>query len=333
MAGIRSNIGWVQLNKQTGVNNGKGIAATFASATPGPAAGVRSRFASDDRVSPRAEFASFPETDSSRDAPDSQKMSGGTEGSFQIGARDSIAHVILEAALGARAVAVVTVNGTHTITTADLLSYWTLEQNVGDVLWERMVDQVANELTINVEAGGFMTMSLSWLGRTPTRLTAAPAAAALSPLSSDALYTFNDATVSIGGSAVANVRSMNLTLTNNLSSQQTDDFVPYDIVTGNREVSVGFDVIFESLDHYNAFHYGTTVGTAQDKNTFTTDLNFLFSKGVNNSIELDLDLVNYEEYPVNPDPGGEPMIVPVRARSRRNANGLLKAIVKNQILV
>lgn len=314
MAGLRSNVAWVQWGKQS--VKGTAVVPSF-----------RSNYASDDRVAPRAEFATFPETDATRDAPDSQKMVGGTEGSFQVGSRDSIAHSILEAAMGTKVTSGST-NFTHTLTGANSLAYWTIEEMLGDLLWERFTDQVANELTINVEAGGFMTMALSWLGRTPTRLTAEPTKATLA---SDTLYTFNDAAVSIGGAASALVRSMNLTLTNNLQAQQTDDFVPYDIHAGQREVTVGFDMIFEDLAHYNAFHYGTTTGTTQSATTFVTDLNFLFTKGANNSMEFDLDALNYEEYPVTQDPGGDPLVVPVRARSRRNATtGLLKAIVKNQ---
>lgn len=316
MAGLASNVGWVQWGKQS--VKGTAVVPSF-----------RSNFASNDRIAPRAEFASFPETDASRDAPDSQKMSGGTEGSFQVGARDSIMHSILEAAQGTKVTSGST-NFTHTITNGTALAYWTVEEMIADLLWERFTDSVANELTINVEAGGFMTAALSWMGRTPTRLTSAPTAATLA---TDALYTFNDATVSIGGAATALVRSMNLTLTNNLQVQQTDEFVPYDIHAGQREVTIGFDIIFESLAHYNAFHYsdgGSLV--AQTATTFVTDLNFLFTKGANNSIEFDFDAINFEEYPIAPDPGGDPFVIPVRARSRRNATtGLMKSIVKNQV--
>lgn len=314
MAGIRSNVGWTQGAKQT------------AKGTPNTTAVYRTPLASDDRISPRAEFATFAETDASRDAPDSTKMGGGAEGANAFGVRDSFFHTIAEQALGLK-VTSGTTNYTHVVTPADVLSYQTIEQMLGDTLWEQFNDNIANELSVTVEAGGFMTATVNYMGITPIRLTSAPTGPAQA---AGSVYNFNDATVSIGGAATALVRSFNFTLTNSVQFQQTDDFVPFDVFVGQREVTMGFDMLFHTLADYNLFHYGSSVGTTQSGTTATTDLNFLFSKGVNNSIEFDFDSVNYEEYPVGFDTGGDPIVVPVRARSRRNVGGLTKITVKNQ---
>jgi hypothetical protein len=53
------------------------------------------------------------------------------------------------------------------------------------------------------------------------------------------------------------VSSFELTIDNNVTRQQTDDFVPYDVVAGQRQVSLSFDLIFETLAEYNKFHYGS----------------------------------------------------------------------------
>lgn len=315
---IRSNAAWAQGAKQT------------AKGTPNAVATYRTPLASDDRILPRAEMATFAETDSSRDAPNSEKLGGGAEGSLGFGVRDSFFHTILEQVLGTKVTTGIGPDYVHTLSGADVLSYWTVQQMLGNTLWEQAEDLIANEFNFTVEAGGFATASVSYMGRKVTRLTAAPAPPAAGQ-ASDPVYNFNLAAVSIGGVATALVRSLNLTLNNNVVIQQTDDFVPYDVYVGQREVTVGFDMLFENLDHYNQFHYGATGGTAQSPNTFVTDLNFLFTRSAANSIEFDLDAVNYEEYPVGQDTGGEPIVVPVRARARRNAGGLLKAVVKNQV--
>jgi hypothetical protein len=312
---IKSNVAWVQGAKQT------------AKGTPYVTPKWRTRVSSDDRLAPRAETATFPETDSSRDAPNSEKMQGGTEGSFAFGVRDSIFHWFAELALGDKVTSGAT-NFTHTSVGSNTLPYFGAEQMLGDTLWERYDDLVANELTVSVEAGGFMTASLSAMGITVVRQTAVPGT--LATLASGPLYTFNEATVSLGGSAVGYVRSMNLTLSNNIQLLQTDDIAPRDIHVGMREVTLGFDMLFEDLTQYNLFHYGSTVGTAQSATTSTTDLLFSFSKGVNNSIDFDFDSVNYEEYPIGPDPGGEPIIVSARVRARRSGTQLLKIVTKNQ---
>ncbi len=321
---IRSNVAWVQGGKQSA----KGTPATDVTGYH-----WRTRLASDDRISPRAETAVFAETDGSRDAPNSEKVSGGAEGSFGFGVRDSFFHKIAEMVIGTASLTTTgSTNYVHTIksdTAAPVttMDYYSIQQMLGNTLWERFSDMVANEFTVTVEAGGFMTATVGMLGRTPLRLTSAPTGPAEA---ADSVYQFNDAAVSIGGSASGLVRSMNLTITNNLQLLQTDDVVPYDVAVGSREVTLGFDMLFETLDHYNLFHYGSTSGTTQSAATAVTDLNFLFTKGANNSIEFDFDSVNYEEFPVAPDTGGEPIIVSARVRARRNASGLVKIIVKNQ---
>lgn len=320
MSVIPSNIAWAQLGKQASKGT---LASTFD---------FRTRLATDDRLVPRGEFVQFAETDGSRDAPDSEKLQGGFEGGFGMGLRDAFFHKVAEAALGFKATTGTT-NYSHAVSTkngaADVpLSYYSIQQNLGDQLWEQFVDGVVNEWTVTGEAGGFLTSTLTFMGITPSRLTSAPTGPAVA---SGSLYNFNDATISIGGAAVGYVRSFNMTVSNNLQLLQTDDFTPRDVHAGQREVTIGFDMLFENLDHYNAFHYGGVSGTAQSGTTYITDLLFSFSKGANNGIDFDFDSVNFEEVPVAPDTAGDPIIVAARARTRRNASGPVKCIVKNQV--
>jgi hypothetical protein len=315
MALVKSNVAWVQGAKQT------------AKGTPYVTPKWRTRVSSDDRIAPRAESATFPETDGSRDAPNSEKMQGGVEGAFAFGVRDSIFHWFAELALGDK-VTTGTTNYVHTSVGSNTLTYFGVEQMLGDILWERFDDLIANELTVSVEAGGFMTASLSAMGLTATRQTAVPGT--LATLASGPLYNFNEATITKGGAVTALVRSMNLTLSNNITLLQTDDIKPQDVHVGLREVTLGFDMLFDTLDDYNLFHYGSTGGTVQSATTSTTDLLFEFSKGANNSIAFDFDSVNYEELPIGPDPGGEPIVISARVRARRSGTQLLKIITKNQ---
>jgi hypothetical protein len=146
------------------------------------------------------------------------------------------------------------------------------------------------------------------------------------------VYNYNDVTgaVTLGGSVTALVRSFELTIENNLSVQQTDSSIPYDVVEGTREISLGFDLIFETLAEYNKFHYGGAAGTTQVPSVFTTDAAFVFTKGANNSVGFNLPVIAYEEFPVEPDAGGDPITVSVRAAAQRTTT-ILTATVKNQI--
>lgn len=331
---VRSNVAWAAVGEQ--VAKGTPLATVKA---------FKTRLASDARINPRAETAVFAETDGSRDAPNSEKVSGGAEGGFAFGVRDSFFHKVAEWTIGtgSRATVASAPNYTHTISSPQAtpviaMKYLTVDQALGGAAAsgagavsqvEQFSDMVIGELGVTVEAGGFMTANVSMMGRTPTRLVVDPPVLAEA---NDAVYQFNEAAVSLGGSATGVVRSMNLTIGNNIQLLQTDDIVPYDVHVGQREVTLGWDMLFENWDHYNAFHYGTAAGTTQSGATTVTDVNFLFTKGVNNSIEFDFDSVNYEEVPVAPDTGGDPIIVAARVRARRNTNGLTKIVVKNQTL-
>jgi hypothetical protein len=175
-----------------------------------------------------------------------------------------------------------------------------------------------------------MTVELGILGRRVERLAADPAPAV--DVAQEDVYNFNEVAVSIGGAATSLVSSMELTYSNGVSLQQTDDYIPYDVVAGQRAVTVGFNMIFENFDHYNAFHYGSPTGTAQVGSVYQTDLNFTYTKGADNAVAFDLPSITIEEYPVDPDTGGDPIVVPVRARAKRSASPVLEVTVDTQVV-
>ena len=131
--------------------------------------------------------------------------------------------------------------------------------------------------------------------------------------------------------ATALVSSFEMTIENNVSTQQTDDSIPYDVVEGLREVSLGFDLIFESLDEYNKFHYGGAAGTAIRPRTSSPRRPCSPSRsGINNEIAFNLPSIAYEEFPIEPDPGGDPIVASVRAVGQRSGSPIVTATVKNQ---
>jgi hypothetical protein len=245
--------------------------------------------------------------------------------------RDASASTLLAAALGAVATTGTT-NYVHTITPAASLSYWTLGKMLGATLYETFTDAMVNEITISADAGSPLTCATDWVGRGATR-QAAEWTAGLAPPAADQgpVYNFNDATVTLGAGVTALVSSFELTVTNNITRQQTDDSVPYDVVPGLRDMTLAFDIIFETLDEYNKFHYGGASGTTQSPNIFSTNATFLFSKGANNSIQFEFPVIAYEEFPADPDPSGDPVTVSARARVQRNGvSDRMTAVVKNQ---
>lgn len=320
MAGLRGNIGWVLAQKQTV----KGTPATIAlaSAYKMPLTGGG--------IAPSRETDNLSETDASRDQGITYVTSTGVEGSPEMYVRDSSAGFWLFAALGADGVTGTT-NFVHAITPANVLPYITVWRDVGDTLYEQFRDCKVGSLSISAEAGQPLTMTAGIMGLQSTRLTAAPDAATPVPVQSGAVYNYNEATVTLGGSATALVSSFELTIENNLTSQQTDDVVPYDVAEGMRTVTLGFDMIFETLDEYNKFIYGGVSGTSVSPTIFTTSALFDFSKGANNGLAFNLPSIAYTEFPVDVNPGGDPIVVSVAATAQRTGSAIVTATVKNQV--
>jgi hypothetical protein len=321
MAGLRGSTAWLMAQKQTT----QGTPATTAVAT------TQKVPFSGGSIGPARATDTLSETDSSRDQGVTYASAGGVEGSPEFYVRDAPIGFWLFAALGADAVTGTT-NFSHTITTANTLPYITVWRNIADTLWERYVDCKVSTLTIGAEAGAPLTATAGIQGLSPTRLTTDPSVTPAIPLASGPVYTFNDATVTLSGGVTALVRSFELTIENNITRQQTDDFVPYDVVEGTRTISLSFDLIFSTLTEYNQFHYGGAAGTSQSSTLYTTSALFSFSKGANNSIAFNLPNIAYDEFPVEPDPGGDPIVASVRATAQRPVSGsIITATVANQV--
>lgn len=322
MAGIRGNVAWTLAQKQVSKGTAATISATLAYKNP----------LSGGNIGPVRETDNLSETDASRDRGITYVSTSGVEGSPEFYVRDASAGFWLWAALGSDA-ASGTTNYTHVITPANNLPYITVWRNIGDTLWEEFRDCKVSTLTIGAEAGQPLTITAAVQGLQTTRLTATPDTATPITIESGPVYNFNDAAVTLAGGATALVRSFELTIENNVTRQQTDDVVPYDVYEGQREVSLSFDLIFETLAEYNKFHYGGAAGTTISPLVYTTAAVFTFTKGANNEISFNLPSIAYTEFPVEPNPGGDAIIASVAAAAQRGGSPVVTATVKNQVAV
>ena len=313
MAGLRGGQAYIARAKQT------------AKGTPNTTYAEREPF-SGGNIAPSREIDNLSETDANRDQGISYVQQTGVEGSPERYVRDTTIHHHLYDALGAIATTGTT-DFEHVITPANSLPYLTLLKGLGGTLWEQFNDCKVGELTISSDTGGALTVSSDVQGREAVRLTSEPGS--LPALEAIEPFYMNEAAVTLGGASTSLVGSFELTISNNLSLQQTDDSKPYDVVEGQREVTLGFNLIFETLAEYNKFHYGGAAGTAQSSSLATTSFEITFSKSATNFLTLELPLIAYEEFPVEPDPGGDPVEVDVRARAQRGA-AVVTATVGNQ---
>jgi hypothetical protein len=317
MAGLRGNQASFALAKQS------------AKGTPNTTYTDRVPFTGGS-ITPSRSVANLSETDANRDQGVSYVENFGVEGAPEFYVRDANIHHFLEAALGSISTSGTT-NYTHTLTPANALPYYTLYREIGGTLFEQFTDCMANEITISADAGSPLTCSISWLGLDAERLTAQPAGVSGLTLAAGQVYNYNDAAVTLAGSSTSLIGSFEMTLSNNTTTQQTDDAGFYDVVPGLRELTVGFSMIFETLAEYNRFHYGGTSGTTQSRTLATTAAIFDFGLGTDNHVTFDFPVIAYEELPVDPDPGGAPIVVEVRARAQRSGSPVVTATVKNQV--
>lgn len=317
MAGIPGNQAYLVAAKQTAKDTPN---TTFSDKL----------FFSGGNIGPTHGTDQLAETDSSRQAGDPYVTVTGVEGAPEVYLRDASIHHILEWALGST-VHSGTTNFVHTVTPGAALPYLTLGKGQGNLLWEQFQDCKISELTISADAGSPLTAALSVVGRSSVRQATEWGSLPAGPDSTSPVYNFNDATVTLGGSATSLISSFECTISNNVTAQQTDDSVPYDVADGQLEVTLGFNMLFETLAEYNKFNYGGAAGTTQSASIYSTSADFNFAKGANNGVDFTFPKIAYEEFPVEPDAGGDPVTVAVRARAMRNASGFLTAVVKNQV--
>lgn len=319
MAGVSGNIGWLMAQKQTVKGTPAVISATAARKMPLTGGGI----------APTKNTDNLSETDASRDRGQTYVTQTGVEGSPEFYVRDGSIGFWLWAAMGAVA-DTGTTNFSHAITPANTLPYITCWRDVGDLLYEQFLDCKVGSLTISADAGAPLTATAGIMGRQATRLTTAPDAATPVSVQSGSVYNFNNATVTLGGGVTAMVGSFELTIENNISLQQTDDSIPIDVIEGTREISLTFDLIFADVQEYSKFHYGGAAGTTQTPNIFTTSALFSFDLGANNSVAFNLPSIAYTEFPVDVDPGGDPIVSSVAAAAQRGGT-ILTATVANQL--
>lgn len=286
----------------------------------------------DGNLAPTRETDNLSETDANRDQGLTFVQVTGAEGNPGSYAREATLHDILEYTLGAKSTTGAGPNYTHELTPANTLPYITAYKELGGTLFEQFDDCKINELTVSAEAGQPLTFTADIVGRQATRLAAQPAAITSLALDAAMPPNFNNAAVILGGASTALVSSFELTISNNVTTQQTDDSKPYDVIEGTREVSLGFNLIFETLAEYNKFHYGGAAGTTQSPDIFTTDATFTFTLGANNEIAFELPNIAYTEFPAEPDAGGDPVTADVTAVAQRDVTDpVVTATVKNQV--
>lgn len=334
MAGLSGKTGWVGIARQTGrVGSGGGGTSPAAPTYRNPFSGGN--------IGPTRETDRLNETDAARDQGALYVAQAGVSGSPEVYVRDDSLGIYLAAVLGnPGAPTGVAPNFSHVFTPKQALDYYTFWRNVGgdaSGITEKFTDCFVGGISISADAGAPLVATANIMGLSASALATPVTTPALAV---GRVFSFNDAAVSLGGGAATPtatrlVSSFELNIDNNVSMQQTDDVIPYDLSANQREITLGFDMLFENTTEYLKFHYGGALGVTQQAGVFTTNAKFTFNYGsANNEISFELPSIAYEEFPVEPDPGGDPITVSVRAVAQKatGITNLLTATLKNQVV-
>lgn len=323
MAGYAGNNAWLAHGKQT-------TAGT-------PAATLRAKQPlTGGTVAPERVVERLQETDASRLVGSAYLSRGGAAGTPSFYCRANPLPDLLEGVLGTATYDAVGTGSplvyTHVFTPGTTLPRFTFVRMIGNALFEIFPDSFINSLTIRGEAGQPLTVEANIVGLSSTISVAEPASTTALVIESGVPLFFHEGTISLSGvtgTPMSKIRSVEFTVENNFTQQQTDDVALLDAVPGTQNFSVGFELIFDSLTEYQAFHYGA--GTTQRGDLYTTTATFQFDKTAPvRQLKLDFTNLAYEEFPVEPDAGGAPIVVAVRGALNRPASGSsVTATVKN----
>lgn len=328
MAGLRGNNAWLGFQKQTA----KGTPATIASYVEHTTTAFKAPY-SGGSIAPIREIEELAETDANRDQGVSYVKSSGVKGNPQVYVRDESIGAVLLGVLGSDTVTGTT-NLTHTIKPNNSLPFFTFWNNLGETLFEQYKDCLISSVNFKATAGSPLTCDLNIVGLESERLAADPFAGKSVPLQAGTVYNYNLADVKLSGGATAVVGSIDITIDNNVTLQQTDNVIPLDTPVGKRAITCSFDLLFENLSEYEKFQYESAGGYKKISSTiYTTSLNYLFTIGANNSIEFNLPTLAYEEFPLAPDVSGAPIVATIKGVAQRPTSGdIITAVVKNQQL-
>ncbi len=319
MAGLRGNQAFLVESIQTA----KGSEPTSWSDTLYFAGG---------NIAPTHGTAQLSETDSNRQAGSFYTTTTAVEGAPEVYARPATIHHPLQYVLGTSVKSGTAGEYVHTITPAAALPYVTYGRGIGATLFEQFNDCKVSECTVSAKTGGPLMCSFNVIGRTSVRQASEWSAGLAPPAASTAApFNFNQATVTLSGAETKLISDFTITIANNVTLQQTDSQIPFDVVEGQFAVTGGFTIIFENLEQYNAYNYGSTGGTTQSGVIYATALKIKIEIEAKEYITFELPSVAYTDFPVEPEPGGAPIVVAAKFAAQRSASPFITAIVGNKV--
>lgn len=251
------------------------------------------RFLEGAAFEPNMAIEAYPEGGGGPYDIDTQKSLQTLDPSFSLYARPSIAAKLLAYALGADSIAGTAAPYTHTITpvATRVLPWLSIERALKtDLIVERSVDCLLNELVLEGEAGKKLKITASFLSLTQ----ALPATGSSETYDTETPFRFTDGTFTLFGGAFTRISKFKLSVRNNIDGGiQTVNLYREDMQALKLDVDLDFDIVFDSADtNYKTIFYGGGTAPVVDVATGAATLSFAY--GTSGSLrQLAVEVPNF----------------------------------------
>ena len=166
--------------------------------------------------------------------------------------------------------------GISTVVPTDYLDFWTIEKNVGDTLYEWLINAKMNSLTISVNQGEIANYTTDWVVTTEKKIDSGDAGTP--SYADDSLLAFHGGLLKLGGSQYNNMESVEIAINNGLSNDeytvQPSRFLN-DVTEGARTFDLNFNQVFQNADDYANYTYGAVGRTTPGYDLYEDDVYFI----------------------------------------------------------
>jgi hypothetical protein len=153
----------------------------------------------------------------------------------------------------------------HTLTLANTQPYFTAWRMLGDLLYERFVDNKIRQLVLTSEAGRPLSAQWTVEGKAPESITEAAydTAVGAAPLENGRPFYHYDGegAFEVDGAPVATIRRVVITINNNSSRWQGDALLAEDVTEGRLDITIETQQRITDVALWNTYHYGDPTPT------------------------------------------------------------------------
>ena len=256
----------------------------------------------------------------------------GAGGSANVLLRPSTAPLLFYGLLGTKAVTGADPY-THTLTAASTKPFFTVWRSLGGQLWEVFRNCHLTGGNLSWGAGGDLSLDLSVTGLSFTRLTSAPTGGTYS--ATEAPFRVPGVVYTVDGGPRANISEGNVNIDWPSTPIQTTAITNSYLEPGSREITASWTEVWENVQNYAKIYYGSTTGTvaAETRYEATGGFSFAFPHATAGySFTVSAQRFAFQEATATPDPGGDPLMMPIAGSVERPASGsILTASIINGV--